>query len=34
MKSGNQEFEGGNLGLLVFVVTAIWLILFHTNILQ
>lgn len=34
MKSSNREFDGGSIGLFVFVLTAVWLLLFHSNVFR
>lgn len=34
MKSTDQEIGAGNAGLFVFVVTALWLLLFYSDIFR
>lgn len=32
MKSDNQELGSGNLGLFIFVMLAVWLLLFYSDL--
>lgn len=34
MKSNDQDIGTGNAGLLVFVITALWLLLFYSDIFR
>lgn len=34
MKEGNEEFDGGSLGLIIFLMTALWFMVFYSDVFR